>query len=146
MLQWIAYKMHCYNILGEQFNKMLKYFKFNFKFFCIAIIIFVTEIIIALFINDNFIRPYFGDFLVVILIYCFIKSFFNFPKLPLAIATLLFSYLIETLQYFNFVKLIGLQKSKFANIVFGNSFAWSDIVAYTLGIVVVVVMEKCTKK
>ena len=37
------------------------------------IIVFIIEAIIAVFIHDNFIRPYFGDVLVVVLIYCFIK-------------------------------------------------------------------------
>lgn len=116
-------------------------FRFDKKSFLIAVVIFIIEVLIALYITDNFIRPYVGDVLVVILIYYFVKAFVNIGIWPLAIATLLFSYLIETLQYFQFVKLIGLGNNKLANIVIGNYFAWEDIMAYTIGITIVVFIE-----
>ena len=74
--------------------------KFKLKYFILAAILFLIEVLIALFIHDNFIRPFVGDVLVVILIYCFIKSFLNSPVVITAIAVLLFAYLIEVLQYF----------------------------------------------
>ena len=115
---------------------------FNWFYFVLAILIFITEVLIAIYLHDGFIRPYVGDFLVVILIYCFVRSFLQAPVLPVAIAVLVFSYLVETLQYFNLVKLLGLEHSRIANIVIGNYFAWSDILAYTLGIAVTIVLEK----
>ncbi|MFT5385169.1 MAG: hypothetical protein ACI81W_002574, partial [Saprospiraceae bacterium] len=36
--------------------------------------LFLIEVGIAVFIQDRIIRPYIGDLLVVILIYCFIRS------------------------------------------------------------------------
>jgi hypothetical protein len=118
-----------------------KYFRFNKTYFFLAVLLFLTEVLIALFLNDDFIRPYVGDYLVVILIYCFCMSFVSVPVWKPALATLLFSYLIETLQYFNLVAMLGLQKSRLANIVIGNSFAWADLVAYTLGIFTVIGIE-----
>ncbi|MEO6636644.1 MAG: DUF2809 domain-containing protein [Ginsengibacter sp.] len=118
------------------------YFHFNKSYFIIASIIFFTEIIIALYVHDNFIRPYFGDFLVVILIYCFLKSFFEIRVLPLAIGVLLFSYVIETLQYYKLVDRLGLQHSKLARIIIGTSFEWIDIISYTAGIAVVILLER----
>ncbi|RZK56333.1 MAG: DUF2809 domain-containing protein, partial [Pedobacter sp.] len=109
--------------------------------FLIAIAIFIIEVVIALYIKDNFIRPYVGDVLVVILIYYFVKAFIKAPVLPMAIGVLIFSYLVETLQYFQFVKLIGLADNKLANVVIGNYFAWEDIVAYTIGITIVLFIE-----
>lgn len=117
-------------------------FRFHKKSFIIAVAIFIIEVLIALYITDNFVRPYVGDVLVVILIYYFVKAFVHIGVWPLAIATLLFSYVIETLQYFQFVKLIGLGDNKFANIVIGNSFAWEDIIAYTVGIAIVLMIER----
>jgi hypothetical protein len=116
-------------------------FRFEKKSFFIALTIFVIEVLIALYISDKFVRPYVGDVLVVILIYYFVKAFVNIPTWPLAISTLLFSYLIETLQYFQFVKLIGLGDNKLANIVIGNYFAWEDLLAYTIGIIIIVIIE-----
>ena len=116
--------------------------KFQLKYFIPATILFLIEVFIALFIHDNFIRPFFGDVLVVILIYCFIKSFINSPVIITAIAVLLFAYLIEVLQYFNIVKILGLQNSNLARIIIGTSFEWTDLLAYTLGIGVVILLDR----
>ena len=115
---------------------------FKLSYFVITILLFITEVCIALFLHDKIIRPYIGDFLVVILIYCFLRSFFNFSILSIAIATWIFACTVEFLQYLNIVHKIGLQNSKLAVIIVGNSFDWTDILAYTLGIMVVVYVEK----
>src|SRR5678815_610190 len=103
--------------------------RFQKKYFVWAIILFVTEVLIAAYLNDRIIRPYFGDFLVVILIYCFIKSFLDIPVFPLAVSVLLFAYMIELLQYFGIAHRLGLEKSGIARIVIGSSFGWMDLVA-----------------
>ncbi|WP_313805616.1 DUF2809 domain-containing protein [Flavobacterium sp.] len=58
------------------------------------------------------------------------------------VCVLLFSYLIELLQYFNFVHLLGLEESKIAKIVLGSSFEWLDLVAYTAGGLIIILAEK----
>jgi hypothetical protein len=117
-------------------------FQFNRNYFAITILLFLLEIAIAFYVHDNFIRPYFGDFLVVILLYCFLKSFVKVSVWVAAALVLVFSFAIETAQYFNLVKKLGLQHSKIAKIVLGNSFAWMDLLSYTLGILAVISMEK----
>ena len=119
-------------------------FKFQWKYFVLAILLFLTEVLIAYYMHDKIIRPYVGDLLVVILIYCFIKSFVNISITKAAIFVLLFSYVIELLQYLNMIKFLGLQKSRMANIVLGNYFEWIDLVAYTVGIAIVIMFEKRT--
>ena len=116
-------------------------FRFNKKYFLLFLLLFITEVIIAVFIHDSFIRPYAGDFLVVIMVYCFVMAWLQAPVKAAAIAVLLFAYLVEALQYFNLVKHLGLQQSRLANIVIGNHFAWMDMIAYTLGILLVVLLE-----
>lgn len=116
--------------------------KFNRNYFILTVLLFLIEVCIALFVHDKIIRPYVGDFLVVILIYCFIKSFFNLSNKVAAISTLIFSYAVEALQYFNVVTILGLQHSKPARIIIGASFSWEDIVAYTAGIGLVFLTEK----
>ena len=116
--------------------------KFKGHYFVLALIIFLIEILIALFAHDRIIRPYAGDFLVVILIYCFLRSFINISVIRLAFSALAFSYMIETLQYFNIVGRLGLQDSGFAKTVIGSSFEWTDLLAYTLGIALVLFVEK----
>ena len=117
-------------------------FKFQWKYFVLAILLFLAEVLIAYYMHDKIIRPYVGDLLVVILIYCFIKSFVNISVTKAAIFVLLFVYVIELLQYLNMIKFLGLQKSRMANIVLGNYFEWIDLVAYTAGIAIVILIEK----
>lgn len=115
---------------------------FQRNYFTLTILLFCIEVFIALFFHDGFVRPYVGDFLVVILIYCFIKTFLKTPVLQTALAVLIFAYLIELSQYFHLVSKLGLQNSRLANLILGNLFQWVDIIAYTLGIVLVVILEK----
>ena len=117
-------------------------FQFNQKYLAIAVLLFLIEILIALFVHDKFVRPYFGDYLVVILIYCFLKSFVNLPVWSAALIVLVFSFTVEIGQYFNMIGLLGLQHSAFARTVIGNSFAWIDLMAYVAGILSVVIIEK----
>ncbi len=116
--------------------------KFRYRYFILAVLIFFIELFIALFIHDGIIRPHIGDFLVVILIYCLLKSFLDLSVWTTAILVLLFSYTVEVLQYFKIVEKLGLQNSKFAGIIIGTSFSWIDIFAYTAGIGFVLLMEK----
>ena len=121
-------------------------FTFNFKYFLFALILFVVEVLIALFVRDSFIRPYFGDYLVVILIYCAVRTFVNASPLKVAIGVLLFAYLIEVLQYFNIVDKLGLTDNEIARTVIGYGFEWWDMLAYTLGIATVLIIESFFRK
>ncbi|HUS02631.1 MAG TPA: DUF2809 domain-containing protein [Chitinophagaceae bacterium] len=117
-------------------------FTFNLRFFLFAFILFIIEVLIALFVHDRFVRPYVGDYLVVILMYCTVRIFIKAAPFKIAIAVLLFSFSIELLQYFKIVDRLGLAGNKFARTVIGYGFSWLDILAYTLGIITVVVLEK----
>lgn len=117
-------------------------FRFDPKSFIIFLIIFVIEVIIALYVRDSIIRPYGGDVLVVMLIYYFLKSFVGLKPLYLAIAVLLFAYAVEVGQYFNLVEVLGMQDNKVMCIVIGSSFSWGDMLAYTIGAVLCVIIDK----
>ncbi|HEY0897965.1 MAG TPA: DUF2809 domain-containing protein [Sphingobacteriaceae bacterium] len=115
---------------------------FDKKYFLWAAVLFVVEVLIALFVRDAIIRPYVGDFLVVILLYCSIRTFLKAPVLKVALGVLLFAYLLEVLQYFRLVDRLGLTDNLLAKTVIGYGFAWLDMVAYTLGILMVVAVER----
>jgi len=121
-------------------------FKFDKKSFIIAIIIFLIEVIIALYIKDKIIRPFVGDILVVIFIYYFIKAFINTKTINIAIFTLFFSFVVEILQYFNFVEMIGLGHNKAARIIIGTSFSWIDLLCYFVGFILLFFIDKDLKK
>jgi hypothetical protein len=50
--------------------------------------------------------------------------------------------LVEVLQYFKVVEIIGLENSEFARTVIGTNFSWIDILAYTLGIGFTLLVER----
>jgi hypothetical protein len=116
-------------------------FRFHKGYAGLSMLLLLTEIAIAVFVHDGIIRPYIGDLLVVILIYCFIRSFYLKPVWATALAVLLFAYIIEILQYLRIVELLGLGHSRFANIIIGNAFAWMDMLMYTAGIALVLLVE-----
>lgn len=120
--------------------------KFNTIYFSFATLLFIIEVLIALYVSDGFVRPYLGDVLVVILIYCFIRSFCKLPVLPLAIGVLLFAFTIEFLQYLRIVERLGLQESKMIRIVLGTSFVWNDMIAYSAGAAIIVIIENLRMK
>ena len=124
-------------------NNMLK---FNRRYFGLFSLIFTVETLIALYVHDNFIRPYFGDVLVVILIYCFVKSFLNLRVITAAILVLLFAFTIEFLQYLNIVEKLSLQNSKIARTIIGTSFSWFDMLSYISGIFFVLLAEYLFRK
>ncbi|MBU0697119.1 MAG: DUF2809 domain-containing protein [Bacteroidetes bacterium] len=117
-------------------------FKFNLKYFLCFLLLFVIEVFIERYTHEAIIRPFFGDFLVVILIYCFIKSLLKTSLYYTAIGVLLFSYFIEFMQYLHWVDLLGLGYSYIAKVILGTYFAWLDLLMYTLGILLVIIIEK----
>lgn len=121
-------------------------FTFDKKYFLLAVALFLTEVLIALYVRDAFVRPYVGDYLVVMLVYCAVKTFFKTPVVPTAAGVLLFAYLIETLQYFRIVDRLGLQDNTLARTVIGYGFEWKDMLAYTLGVLTIILLEGKTGK
>ncbi len=115
----------------------------------IALLIFLSEVYIALFVSDNFIRPYFGDVLVTALICCFIRTLFPLKNysvksksvwiMPLSV--FFFSICVEIGQYFHYVDLLGLGHIQFFRVVMGTGFAFEDILCYLAGCIAFFLLE-----
>ena len=109
-------------------------FKFYYKSLLIAIFIFIVEVLIATELkNIFFVRAYLGDVLVVMLMYYFIKAFFDFNSKKLIVGIFIFSCLMEFAQYFHFGELMGFTDNRIVMIMLGNSFSWLDILCYFAG-------------
>ena len=120
-------------------------FRFEKRYFALAVLIFFIEVVIALYVHDTIIRPYVGDFLVVIFLYCLVRAFLNVSIFAAGISVFIFACIIETLQYFRLVELLHLQHSQLARIVIGTTFQWFDFVTYFLGIGFVFLVERMRK-
>jgi hypothetical protein len=110
-------------------NKLI----FNRRYFYSTVLLFLIEVYIAVFIDDRFIRPFVGDVLVVILIYCFVKSLWKVRSNIAAVSVFIFACAIEGLQYLNLIDRLGLRQYKLLVIILGSTFDWNDILAYALG-------------
>lgn len=115
---------------------------FKRNYFLATILLFFVEIFIAVHVRDQIIRPYIGDLLVVILLYCFLMSFVNLSVEATGFLVLVFAYVVEYFQFLNILSLLGLQDNAFANVVFGSQFEWADMLAYTLGLLLILIIEE----
>ena len=121
---------------------MRRIFAFHPKYALAALILFMVEVLIAIFVHDGFVRPYLGDVIVILLIYCFFRAFFRIGVMPAVFLTVSFALTIEALQFFDLVDRLGLRDSRLATTVLGSSFSWADIVCYYIGGAVILVLER----
>jgi Protein of unknown function (DUF2809) len=115
------------------------------SYLVISLILLIVEITIAVYAKDGFIRPILGDYLAAILVFYLLAAFLTTSKNKIALLALSISYLIEGLQYLNILKLLNLEQHKLLRIVFGTSFSWMDVLAYTLGIATVLLIHNYKK-
>jgi hypothetical protein len=106
-----------------------------------SVLLLIVEILIAAFFHDRFIRPYFGDFLVVILMYTSVKSLLNLDNRKVAIGVLLFAYLIEFLQLWGLLYKLGWDDSLTARLILGIGFEWLDMLMYTMGVATIFAID-----
>lgn len=96
---------------------------------------------IALFITNRFIRSTFGDVLVVMLMYCFIKSFINIKPFPIALGVLMFAFTIEFLQLFKLTEILNPYNNPIIKVILGSTFQISDLLAYSFGTLIILMIE-----
>lgn len=104
-------------------------------------VFFLIELFIALYIRDRFIRPYAGDMLVVVLVYCLVRIIIPERHRLLPLYVFLFAAGVETLQYIQVVKLLGLEQNVILRTVIGSVFDWKDIGCYAAGSAVLGIYE-----
>jgi len=115
--------------------------KFNYYYFLISVVLLTIEAIIAMTLTSGFIRHTFGDFLVVILLYTLIKSFIKIGIWRGTLISLVIAFSVEFLQLTSFLEFLNLNHNKWALLLFGNTFQFTDLIAYTTGIIVVLIIE-----
>ncbi|MDO6598269.1 DUF2809 domain-containing protein [Oceanihabitans sp. 2_MG-2023] len=120
-------------------------FQCNKNYSIAAIVLFIVEAFIATFLKDGFIRHTFGDYLVVILLYCMFKSVIKTKPFYIAIAVFIIAYGIEFLQLTHFLEVLKLQNNTVAKIILGSTFSIQDLIAYTLGIITILIFEHKTQ-
>jgi hypothetical protein len=120
--------------------------RFHRIYFLLSLLLLAAEVFIGVRLHDGITRVSGGDYLVVILLYCLVRSFWEWPVLPTALSVLVFAYLVELSQYFRLADHLGFGAHSLARVLVGDYFSWLDMMAYTLGILSVLGIEAIIKK
>lgn len=107
----------------------------------VFILLMVVETLIALYVHDDFIRPYIGDVIVVIVLYLFVRIFIPEKCRLLPLYIFIFSVAVEVMQYFKIINILGLQNNSFARVIIGSVFDLKDIVCYAIGCLILALYE-----
>ena len=108
-------------------------FKKRFFYFIFFMIFLVIEVLIALYVHDDFVRPYLGDVLVVVVLYFFVRIWIPEKYRWLPGAIFVFAAVVEVLQYFRLVEILGVENNVFLRTILGATFDIKDIVCYGVG-------------
>ena len=106
-----------------------------------TLLLLLTEVFIALYVRDDFIRPYVGDVLVVIVIYTFIRMIIPAKCRLLPLYIFIFAAGVELLQLAKIVEILGVEDNIFLKTLIGSVFDVKDIVCYAVGCVILGVYE-----
>ena len=91
--------------------------------------------------HDNFVRPYIGDVLVTILLCCLCRTAVPKGITLLPIYVFIFATLVEVAQYFDIVKILGVEGNPLLSTIIGTSFSFIDILCYGVGCLIFWIAE-----
>jgi hypothetical protein len=100
-----------------------------------------VEVAIALFVRDRFVRPYLGDVLAVILVYCGLRAVLPLRPAGAAIAAFAIGAVIEFGQGIHVLDLLGVT-NPVIRVVLGTGFEWLDFLAYAAGAVIALLVDQ----
>ena len=109
-------------------------------YLCAVLALLIAIVLIAIH-GTGFIRYHFGDILIVIFIYCFVRSFIRNRMKWLPLAVFIFAVLVEIGQYFHIVERLGLAHIAFIRIAVGMTFDPWDILMYFIGCALLYLFE-----
>jgi hypothetical protein len=101
----------------------------------------ICVLIVLLFGGNLFVRGFIGDIIVILLIYFFMKVFYDFKALNLTVCVLALAFLTEFLQDLKLITFLGLQHNAAARIILGAVFDPFDLIAYVIGAVLVYIID-----
>ena len=111
-------------------------------YFAIFVAILCIEILIGVYVRDAFVRPYVGDVLVVVLIYCAVRVIFPTGIKLLPLYVFAFSCGVELLQLVDVVNLLGIPRGSLLAILIGSTFSVADLVCYAVGCTLAALLTK----
>lgn len=121
-------------------KKRLIYFGISILCFLLCVLIVVS------FSHKPVVRGFLGDSIVIVLIFYFIKGIHDFNSFKLMLFTLLLSFIVEFMQFLHIAEVLGLENNMLFRLVFGSVFDVMDLVAYTIGACLSLIIDAATGK
>lgn len=115
--------------------------KLRIRYALAFVVLLGIEVLIALFVHDAFIRPYVGDVLVVAVLYVAVRIVIPDRCRLLPLYIFLFAAMVECLQYFELVRLLGVADNAFLRVLIGSVFDGKDILCYGAGCILLGIYE-----
>lgn len=119
--------------------------QFKRRYFIPFILLLFIEIAIAKY-ASGFVRHTLGDYLVVFLLYSFIRSFTKLSINKTALLVLAIAFGIEIIQLTNLQNYYPNKYLQTLKTLLGTTFSVADIVAYTLGVLTILFLEHFVNK
>ena len=119
---------------------MKKKVKLRISFLAVFVLLLAVEVLIALFVHDDFVRPYVGDMIVTVVVWSFLRIIFPDRFKLMSLYVMFFAILVEVGQYFHYTELLGITNPVLVTMM-GTSFAWADIACYAVGCVIAAVAD-----
>ncbi len=113
----------------------------NKRYFTPFLLVLVAEIAIAIFYFHRFVRGFLGDLLVIPLMYYLLRTISSLKHRPTILLVLLIGFITEVFQWLSLIQHLEINDS-FARLVLGNTYDPLDLLAYVLGAILVLVIEK----
>lgn len=93
----------------------------------------IAEILIGKYVHDSFVRPYVGDMLVVMVVYCLVRTVFPEKIKLLPLYVFLFAAAVEVLQGAGLARIPFIAQRPLLKVIFGSVFDWKDVACYAAG-------------
>lgn len=116
--------------------------RFSKRYFTWTCAVLAVELFIALALHDDFVRPYVGDTLAVVLVYAALLSVLEVRRVSAALGALVVAFTVELGQYVHIVDRLGLMDVTAARVVLGTFGDVHDLVAYTAALPVIAFAER----
>lgn len=127
-------------ICGATSLSKIPRFRLHVGYLLSAIVLFLLEIVIANY-STGWVRSYFGDILVIMLIYSALMTVVKLNKQLVVLFTLIFACSIEFSQYFKLAELLGFKQGGVAYTLLGNTFSIEDLGCYLIGGIIILLFE-----
>ncbi len=96
---------------------------------------------IELLFDGGFVRYTVGDIVIAAFIFWVIRAVAGLGVLRSAMVAIVITYGVELAQAARMLERLSIPRNRLTELVFGTTFTWGDLVAYTIGIAIAAAMD-----